>query len=221
MPDSPGSEPEAVEADGARAATDHTVSFEHANVAGLALFLVAVVVVIGAFVAIWGLPSHDAVRELLRNSWLLALAPVPVIVVSTAVHEGLHALGFRLFGGVPWRSIRFGIHWRLLTPYAGTAAPMPARGYRWAAALPGLALGLAPTVAGLAMGSGWLTSYGAFMLGAAGGDAIALWAMRHVPPGARVRDAVGRVGCEVLVGDDGTGDTSEPAALGPRPSALG
>lgn len=203
---------EVVEADGARAATDHTVSFELANVAGLALFLVTVVAVLGAFVAIWGLPPHDTVRALLRESWLLGLAPVPVILVSAAVHEGLHALGFRLFGGVPWRSIRVGIHWRLLTPYAGTAAPMSARGYRWAAALPGLALGVVPAAAGLAVGSGWLTAYGAFMLGAAGGDAIALWAMRHVPPRARVRDAVGRVGCEVLAGAVGAGDASAPHA---------
>jgi hypothetical protein len=50
------------------------------------------------------------------------------------------------------------------------------------------------------------------MLGAAGGDAIALWAMRHVPPRARVRDAVGRVGCEVLAGADGAGDASAPHA---------
>jgi hypothetical protein len=201
-----------MEAHSARPATDHTVSFELANVAGLALFLVTVVAVLGAFFAIWGLPSHEAVRALLRESWLLGLAPVPVILVSTAVHEGLHALGFRLFGGVPWRSIRVGIHWRLLTPYAGTAAPMSARGYRWAAALPGLVLGVGPAAVGLAVGSGWLTGYGAFMLGAAGGDAIALWAMRHVPPRARVRDAVDRVGCEVLDGGTSTGGASAPHA---------
>jgi len=198
-------------AEGAPGVIDHTVSFAHANVAGLVLLVLAFAVVLGAYVALWGLPSRESVRALTRAGWLATLLPWAVIGVSAVVHEALHAVGFRAFGGVPWRSIRFGVNWRLLTPFAGTSTPMSARAYRWAGALPGLVLGVAPAVAGLALGSGWLASYGAFMLGAAGGDAVALWAIRRVPSGARVRDSRHRVGCEVLARPD-AGSASGAAA---------
>ena len=120
--------------------------------------------------------------------------------VSVA-HELLHGVGF-ILGGVAWRQVRFGVFWQLLTPYATTSTPMPARTYRLATALPGIILGLLPTIAGLITGSVVVTTYGAFMLAAAGGDAIVLWVTRHLAADVVVRDCKNAVGCEVVEVED-------------------
>ncbi|HEU0051738.1 MAG TPA: metalloprotease family protein, partial [Longimicrobium sp.] len=95
-------------------------------------------------------------------------------------------------------AVHFGIHRKTLSPFAGCRAPLGARAYRWAVLLPGIALGFAPAVVGLAAGAGWVTIWGAFMVLTAGGDFAALWAMRSVRGHERVLDHPERVGCRVV-----------------------
>jgi hypothetical protein len=122
---------------------------------------------------------------------------VVIFVASVILHEGLHALGWFAFGGVPWAKIRFGI--KTATPYAHTKAAMPARAYRLSAALPGLVLGAVPGVISWIAGSGLLMGYGALMLSAAAGDAVILWLIRDVKAGQRVQDHPSEAGCRVLL----------------------
>jgi hypothetical protein len=122
---------------------------------------------------------------------------VVIFVASVILHEGLHALGWLVFGGVPWSQIRFGIN--TATPYAHTSAAMQARAYRLSAALPGLVLGAVPGVVSWITGSGLLMGYGALMLSAAAGDAVILWLIRDVGAGQRVQDHPSEAGCRVLL----------------------
>lgn len=101
-----------------------------------------------------------------------------IFVLSLIVHELLHGFGFWYFGKASWKDIRFGIDWKGFVPYADCKACMSARAYRMTGALPGLVLGVVPTLFGLATGIGWFTWYGAIMLGASAGDFAILWTIR-------------------------------------------
>ena len=47
-----------------------------------------------------------------------------VMLLLTAVHEGIHGLTWGLFAESHWRAIRFGVIWKALTPYCTCAQPM-------------------------------------------------------------------------------------------------
>ncbi|GAB4474494.1 MAG: DUF3267 domain-containing protein [Anaerolineae bacterium] len=147
---------------------------------------------------LWGIGSLlEPLGRLLTYALLL-----PVLAVSIVIHEGLHGVGFWLFGRAPLRAIAFGMKWEYLTPYAHCRVPIRARGYRIAVLLPGLITGVLPALAGIGTGIGWLTLYGILMTTAALGDVLVCWAIRHVPPQARVVDHPSEAGCLVLREED-------------------
>jgi hypothetical protein len=129
--------------------------------------------------AIWGVDSLiSTFREVEAGAVLLAAYAMGIVV-----HEWLHGIGFTA-SGAPWKQIRFGVY--KFTAYCQCDAAVPAAGFRWAVALPGMVLGLIPATAGLTFGWGWVTVFGALMTSAAVGDALILWALRSVPDGARI-----------------------------------
>ena len=121
-----------------------------------------------------------------------------VFLLSTIVHELLHAVGFRWAGGVPFDRIKFGFSWLGLAPFAHCRDPLRAAAYRHAVLLPGLMLGVLPGLLGVALQRPLLVMWATLMLLAAGGDTAVLWAARKVPGNALVLDHPDKVGCQVL-----------------------
>ena len=171
------------------------VSVEHANVVGLVLLVVISALVVALYLGLWGRDRAANGIEALGDSSAFVL--LGTLFVSIIIHEMLHGIGF-VMGGLKWRDVKFGVFWKMLTPYATSSVPMPVRTYRLATSLPGIVLGLLPAVVGLAIGNAVVTMYGAFMLAAAGGDAIVLWVTRHLHRDVIVRDCQSAVGCEVV-----------------------
>lgn len=177
-----------------QAGRDVSIPMERAATLAIVLLPVIVLPILLPFWLLWG---WDALKEGLITAftpWIF----LPAFLVSILVHEGLHALGFLLFGRAPREALHFGIDRATFSPFAGCRAPVSARAYRTAVILPALALGALPAVIGIAAGNGFLTVWGAFMLHAAAGDLIVLWTIREVPGSAPVLDHPERVGCRVL-----------------------
>jgi hypothetical protein len=173
---------------------DRTVSFVAANVLGVAVALPLVALTVIPF----GL-LHDFRAAGSGAGWPLrnGLAFLAVFVLSIFVHEGLHALGWVVFGGISWADIEFGV--KSATPYTHAVAPMEARGYRLGGALPTLVLGVVPGLLSWVTGSVALMLYGALMLVTSAGDVIVLWLIKDVPASQLVRDHPSKVGCQVEV----------------------
>lgn len=180
--------------------TDRSVSLVAANAYALA----GAVPVVGALVVPfglawgWGRLADGAVWWADRP-----VAMVAALAAGVLAHEVLHAAAWtvsaRAVGApLPAGSVRLGVNWKALTPYAHCAAPMPARAYRIGAATPGVALGLAPAAGALAVGSAPLLWFAVLFTVAAGGDALVLWLLRGVPGDARVVDHPTEAGCRVL-----------------------
>jgi hypothetical protein len=172
--------------------TEATLSLAQVNAASVPLALLLLLVCGLPYLVLWGPAS------LLAGLGALGLWIIPVIIAGVVVHELLHGLGWKWFGGLAWRDIQFGFHWQGLVPYAHARVPMPARAYRWGGALPGLVTGGLPVAVGLAFGQPVVLLLGAFFLLAALGDAMVLWAIRRVPATARVLDHPSLPGCLVL-----------------------
>lgn len=178
---------------------DATVSLVTANVVAIPLMLVVGLVFLAVYGWIWGWAALGLALERSLGAWRFWVAAV----VGIVVHEGLHALGWVLTGGLSWREISFGV--KDFTPYAHAERPMRLSSYRVGAALPGVLLGLLPWLLSLLLGSGVLMVWGAFFTVTAAGDALILWLIRRAPSDALIRDHPSRAGCEVLVPRDGAG----------------
>ena len=100
------------------------------------------------------------------------LLTVPAGIV---VHELIHAVTWSAFARRPLGSIRFGIQWRSLAPYAHPREPMPVGPYRAGAVMPALLMGLLPGAAAIATGAPLLMAWSLVFTLAAGGDLVVLW----------------------------------------------
>lgn len=170
---------------------DYTMSMVKANVIGLLAFPFAVVMVVAPYTLIHGAAGLKP-----------GIASVAVLtigfIVSIIAHEALHAFGFIVFAGAPRDAIRFGIDKKTLTPFAGCKVAVRARGYRIAALLPAIVLGLIPMLLSFFIPSFAIAIYAVLMIGAAGGDFAAVIAMRKAPGDAMVIDHPSRVGCKAV-----------------------
>jgi len=167
---------------------------ERVNLLALPVALLPLLVTLLPFLLLWGGKMLVAGGKTLMT-WYVIL---PLLVGGVLLHEIIHGLSWAYFGRKSLQSIRFGIHWKTLTPYAHCTEPMSARAYRLGAVMPGLLLGGIPAALGLAIGSGAWTIYGAIFLVAAIGDGIVIWVIRQVPGEVLVEDHPARAGCYVF-----------------------
>lgn len=172
---------------------DVSVAIEDIARSAMWLALALLIVPVLAFVPVHGV---ERLGSGLSFGVLLALS-IPAFVVAVILHEGLHALGWMLFGRVPPQQIAFGVDRATLSPYAHVKGPMRATPYRIGALLPLIVLGILPWLWGMATGEGAAVLFAGLMLSAAVGDIYVVWVIREVPGGVLVMDHPTRAGCYV------------------------
>ncbi len=121
-----------------------------------------------------------------------------VLILGVPLHEFLHAVGWSIFGRIPIREVKFGVMWKVLTPYAHLRNPIRAFAYKAGAISPSVVMGFVPYMLGLAIGHAWLVNFGLLFILAAGGDLLVFWKLRSVNHDAMVVDHPTRAGCIVL-----------------------
>ncbi|QZA33234.1 DUF3267 domain-containing protein [Hydrogenibacillus sp. N12] len=166
------------------------VPVERAQKVGLLLTVGALVMETALFLILWGAePLRALVAGPVDVLWAIA-----IYFGGVVLHEGIHGLGFWLFGKASLKDIQFGVLWKYLTPYAHLKKPIRARAYRLSLLAPGLGLGLFPLLLGLFLGSPGLSLFGAVFLGAAGGDLAVDWEVRKLPHDVYVLDHPHEIG---------------------------
>jgi hypothetical protein len=176
--------------------TDVSITLPEVMARVTILSLVLLVVPMLVYILIYG---FDAFWSGVFGGYNFIVA-VLIVIAAIVAHEGIHAIGWKLFSGLGWDQIKFGIDRKTLSPYCHARAPMRASAYRIGAALPGILLGVVPIIVGLVGASAGWTAFGALLLSAAVGDALVLWVIRHVPADAWVLDHPSNAGCYVKVG---------------------
>ena len=115
--------------------------------------------------------------ETLDNGFLGMFLFLIAMFVSIVIHELIHGVTYAVFAKNHFKDIEFGVVWKALTPYCTCSAPLKKYQYVLALIMPGLLLGIIPSVVAIINGSVALLGYGIVMVIGAGGDLLVLYLM--------------------------------------------
>ena len=175
--------------------TDLSISMNQASLYSI-LFAIPIIILFGwLFVARWGFQSFmlgfDSFFTNLLSFFLY-------FILGIAVHELIHGITWMIAGKKPLNAIKYGFQVSTLTPYAHCKEPMYVNAYRIGAVMPGLLLGVVPSLIAILNGNIWLIAFGIFFTIAAGGDFTILWLLRNVSKDKLVEDHPAQAGCYIL-----------------------
>ena len=179
-----------------------TVSVARANVLALLFIVPVIVVFVPAYMWLW--PDQfgvDSLKMFLRDhkSTLLfyPFLAFLIMVPGAVVHELLHGLTWAVFCKNGLKSIKYGVHWKVLSPYCHCTEVLPLGPYILGGMMPGLVMGVLPAVVGLMLGNIPVFLFGLLFTIAAGGDMLVLWMLRHTRKTDLVQDHPDLIGCIV------------------------
>lgn len=175
-----------------------TIDLERANI-------VAVVIII-PIVLIFGLPYYLLwkpqidIKQLLDNlgpqgvglGFLLMLS---VMILGIVFHELIHGITWALFAKAGFKSIKFGVLWKMLTPYCHCKEPLLVRHYIIGGIAPAVILGLIPSIIAIIVGNIGLLLFGMLFTTVAGGDFLVVNLIRKESKNSLVQDHPSEVGC--------------------------
>ena len=140
------------------------------------------------YLVLWGI---DGIR---LSNWYWLWFTMALLLL----HEGTHAVAWKLASGLDWSAFSFGVQWKTLTPYCHCNQPMMSRAYRVGAMSPLVVTGVLPWIISMSIGDGNLALASALLISGAGGDIYVTWAIRDVPKEVLVQDHESQAGCLVF-----------------------
>lgn len=98
-----------------------SIDIVKANIFALAIMVIAAIVLLVPFFLIWG--GRKPMMELLGNGtqWIVAFVGM---IIGIVVHELIHGITWACYAPSGWKSISFGVMWKMLTPYCRCDAPV-------------------------------------------------------------------------------------------------
>jgi hypothetical protein len=171
---------------------DLSVSALRANIVAFFIMVPVAILQFAIFYVLHGSKQLETTFYLLNVLLFLVL-----VSASIVVHELLHGLTWMAFGKKSFSSIKFGVQWKTLTPYAHLKVPIEVNVYRMGGFMPGFVLGILPFLLSLILGNSNLLWFGIIQTAAASGDWLILWLLRNVKGGMQVEDHPSRAGCYV------------------------
>ena len=175
-----------------------TVSLVKANVFGVVLLVVTAIVLLVPYILIWrGQWQQGEVDRFLGTPVTWSVFVIGMFV-GIVVHELIHGLTWACFVKDGWKSISFGVMWKMLTPYCHCNTPMRPRPYIIGALMPLIVLGIIPAIVALATGSLPLLFWGIIFISAAAGDIWMAWLLAKESPNCMVLDHPSEAGFYVF-----------------------
>ena len=156
-----------------------TIDIVKANIFAVVIMVVAAIVFLVPFFWIW--KDKKPISELLGGfgDWGTAF------ILACYAKSG-------------WKSISFGVMWKLLTPYCHCDEPMHIPGYMMGAMMPCIVLGVIPAIAALFIGSLPMLVWGIFFIAAAAGDIWMTWLLTKENPKSMVLDHPSEAGFYII-----------------------
>ena len=180
-----------------------TMGAGEANIYAL-VFLIPIIIVLAIpYYYIWSEQfTMEKIEEYLeaRDAWTyidIAIGMV-ILLISIITHELLHGLGWSIYAKKGWKSIKFGMNWKFLTPYCHCKEPRLLNKYRFGSVLPAIILGIIPSIIAIITGHLGLMAFGFFFTFAAGGDFLILWLLRNEYSTDFVQDHPDKIGCFII-----------------------
>lgn len=166
---------------------ERTFSLVKANLLSVPFSLL----VIGIIFSFYFLLLGNNKEEMDRLNGFIVLGS---FVVCIFIHELIHGLFFAKYTKGGFKNIRFGIHWKALTPYCHCEEAIQVRHYRIAILMPTVLLGFAPLVIGFLFKEINVVGISALMIIGGIGDFIALWILKDFKKETIVLDHPSKMG---------------------------
>jgi hypothetical protein len=177
-----------------------TIDLVWANIFGI-LILIPIALIFGLpFYFIWQ-PQGDF-KQFLQNAeyqfsgfgflWFLG-----VLILGIILHELIHGITWAKFAKKGFKSIKFGILWKMLTPYCHCKEALNVKQYIIGAITPAIIMGIIPSIIAIMIGNVALLIFGMFFTMAAGGDFLIINLIRKEKSSALVQDHPTEAGCYI------------------------
>ena len=132
-----------------------------------------------------------------RNIAFEGLYIFGILILGIIVHELIHGITWARFAKAGFKSIRFGILWKMLTPYCHCKEPLKVRQYIIGAITPAIILGIIPSLLAIIIGNLGLLIFGMFFTMAASGDFLTINLIRKENMDDLVQDHPSEAGCYI------------------------
>ncbi|MBI6119311.1 DUF3267 domain-containing protein [Salegentibacter maritimus] len=181
-----------------------TISISKANLFG---FLLIFPVILIYFLPYYFLHFEDTTiphfKESVRTvgfeygAFGIFLIVIAISLVGVVLHEIIHGLCWGLFAKNSFKSISFGVVWKMLTPYCHGKEPLQVNQYIFGAIMPGIILGLLPAIYALICDNFSILLFGIFFTFAAAGDILIVYLLRKEKMDSLVQDHPSEMGCYI------------------------
>ena len=129
--------------------------------------------------------------------FLIVIAFFVLFFIGILLHELIHGFVWALYAEKGMKSIKFGVLWKMLTPYCHCKEPLTVKHYITGAIMPAIILGFLPALLGIIIGNiGWLL-FGFFFTIAASGDFLIISLVRKERMSDFVQDHPSEAGCYI------------------------
>ena len=184
-----------------------TIDIVKANIYGLLLFIPIAIMFIFPYILIWSEQfSFAAIREfskqLVETHFVVFFWGLLIFLGGIIIHELIHGIVFAIYAKGGFRSIRFGVMWKMLTPYCHCKEPLLVKHYILGAVMPAIMLGIIPAIASIIIGSFGLLLFGVFFTMAGIGDFMVIHLLRNEKMNDMVQDHPSEAGCYIFREED-------------------
>jgi hypothetical protein len=177
-----------------------TVDLGWANVFGI-LLIIPIGLLFGLPFYFFWKPQID-IKQLLDNLGLqgdgLGFPLIfGIIIFGILLHELIHGITWAKFAKGGFKSMKFGVWWKMLTPYCHCKEALNVRHYIIGVITPAIILGILPSVTAIMIGNLGLLFFGMFFTIAAVGDFLIINLLRKENGSDLVQDHPSEAGCYI------------------------
>lgn len=174
-----------------------TIDLVKANLVSLKYFLFFAIIFMLPYYLIWGLDFKNLLHQS-KGNLIIAFYPLFALLIGIVIHELVHGIFFAKYASQGFKSLKFGVLWKMLTPYCHCKEPLKIKHYKIAVLAPLFFVGILPAIAGIAIGHLGLTVFGVFFCGAAAGDIMIYDLIKKENPEDYVQDHPSEAGCYIF-----------------------
>lgn len=136
-------------------------------------------------------------NELVEYSFGYSFSIVFIMLLGIIIHELIHGITFSFFAKTGFKAIKFGVLWKMLTPYCHCKEPLLLKHYIIGGIMPAFILGFLPFMYSLLFGNLFWLIFAIFFTVAAFGDFYIIYLLRNESKNSLVLDHPSEVGCFV------------------------
>lgn len=171
-----------------------TINIIKANIL-VVLMIIPTFLIFGLpYYLIWGykiiIPSHS---QLIGEIIIFFIA----MIIGIIIHELIHGLVWAKYAKHGLHSIKFGVIWKLLTPYCHCKEPLSVKHYILGLIMPAIVLGILPSLIAIIIGNIPILLFGMVFTLCAGGDFLVINLLRKEDKNDFAEDHPSEAGCYV------------------------